>query len=104
MGISTRRIGRAHRHNSSGGGSIAGLPRIPWEGGPAYWSQFGKAAAAGWLSSSFFPMISYSNSFSSDEEIQWDTDHGINVYHGLNPYSDFELLLNHPGIFYIGDA
>jgi hypothetical protein len=30
------------------------LPRIPWEGGPAYWSRFPKAAA--WTDPGFFPV------------------------------------------------
>lgn len=96
-----RRVVRGKKTPASGG--IAGLSRVSWEGGAAYWAQFGKAAATGWTNPSFFPMISFSNSFSSDAEIQWDSDHGINVYHGLNPYSDYTMLLNHPGMYYVGD-
>src|SRR4029450_6060368 len=32
------------------------LPRIPWEGGPAYWAQFPQAAASGWTDPNFFPI------------------------------------------------
>jgi len=77
------------------------LPRIAWEGGPAYWSQFSKTAAVGWNDPSFFPMMSFSNSFSSDEEIAWDKAHGINVYHGLNPYSPYDMLPAHD-MYYVG--
>jgi hypothetical protein len=41
------------------GGCPAGdlaLPRIPWEGGSAYWKKFAKADAAGWDDPSFFPI------------------------------------------------
>src|SRR5262245_5779499 len=30
------------------------LPKIPWEGGSAYYAQFPKAAAQGWASPNFF--------------------------------------------------
>ena len=36
--------------------SLLDLPRIGWEGGPAYWRTFPKAAAAGWTDPSFFPL------------------------------------------------
>ncbi|ADX75038.1 hypothetical protein Asphe3_39500 [Pseudarthrobacter phenanthrenivorans Sphe3] len=36
--------------------SIRNLPKVPWEGGPAYWNRFPKAAAAGWNDPSFFPI------------------------------------------------
>lgn len=88
-------------HHPSSSGALDSLARIPWEGGPAYWAQFSKTAAVGWTNPSFFPMMSFSNSFSSDEEIQWDYGHGINVYHGLNPWSDYSLLLNHD-MYYVG--
>lgn len=32
------------------------LPQIPWEGGPAYWSQFPKARQSGWDQPEFFPI------------------------------------------------
>ncbi len=33
-----------------------GLPRIDWEGGPGYWQEFPRAAAAGWTDPAFFPV------------------------------------------------
>ena len=37
-------------------GSVLPLPRIPWEGGPGYWSQFPKAQQSGWDQPGFFPI------------------------------------------------
>jgi hypothetical protein len=37
-------------------GGVLNLPRVTWEGGPAYWSKFPKAVAAGWTQASFFPI------------------------------------------------
>ena len=33
------------------------LPRIAWEGGPAYWDRFPITKAAGWSNPSFFPVV-----------------------------------------------
>jgi hypothetical protein len=48
----------AHRITVSVAQPAAGLnlSRIPWEGGPVYWSQFAKANAAGWDEPKFFPI------------------------------------------------
>lgn len=35
---------------------FAGLPTVPWCGGPAYWAQFAKANSTGWASPDFFPV------------------------------------------------
>lgn len=35
---------------------LAGMPTIPWEGGPDYWKKFPKADAAGWSNPDFFPI------------------------------------------------
>lgn len=79
------------------------LPRIPWEGGSAYWNQFPKAAAAGWNDPSFFPILIDPCPFSSTEEILWDKAHGINAYAGsLNEWTPWDLLEPN-GMFYLGD-
>jgi len=89
---------------SSGGSKNAlDLPRIPWEGGPAYWAQFPKAAAAGWTDPSFFPVAIAVDSVSSDDEVQYDKSVGINTYAGGwegTPYS----LYGDNDVFWIGDA
>lgn len=102
MSISARRLQRSEQHISAPAGGNLALPRVAWEGGPAFWQQFSKASAVGWADPSFFPIVSFSNSFGSDAEIQWDASHGINVYHGLNPWSEYSKLLDY-GMYYIGD-
>lgn len=82
---------------------LAGLPKIAWEGGPQYWAQFSKAAAAGWTSPSFFPILIDSDPFSSSQEIQYDKSLGINGYiGGLNEYTPWSLLQSN-GMYYVGD-
>lgn len=69
------------------------LPRIPWEGGPAYWEQFARTDAAGWADPSFFPIVAWYNGISSDAEAEYDKAQGINTYIGMadtTPYSFFE--------------
>lgn len=84
------------------GGGLA-LPRIPWEGGSAYWNQFSMAATAGWNDPSFFPIAIDPAPFSSDEEILWDKSLGINTYAGgLSQWVPWSLLQTH-GMFYIGE-
>ena len=36
--------------------TLLSSPRVPWYGGPAYYSKFPNAVATGWTSSSFFPI------------------------------------------------
>ena len=43
-------------NSTTPGATTLNLPRIPWEGGSAYWAQFPKANAAGWDDPSFFPI------------------------------------------------
>ncbi|MGN6326417.1 DUF4082 domain-containing protein [Pseudolysinimonas sp.] len=66
------------------GGALAlNLGRIPWEGGPAYWSKFPAAAAAGWTDPSFFPIGIWYNQIDTDAQVAWDKQAGINTYIGL---------------------
>lgn len=81
--------------------AIQDLPKVPWEGGPDYWKKFAKADGAGWDDPSFFPIAIWYNGISSDAEVQYDKDHGINTYMGMSdttPYSIFEAN----GVFWIG--
>ena len=66
------------------------LPRIPWEGGSAYWEQFPDAAR--WSDPSFFPIGVWWGNISSDAEAQWDKAHGINFYAGMWEGTDFSLF------------
>jgi hypothetical protein len=61
------------------------LPRIPWEGGPAYWKttngpQFAKADAAGWDEPTFFPISVFLGQMQSAARYK---SLGINTYQGM---------------------
>lgn len=71
--------------------AVLDLPRIPWEGGPAYWSHFDDASD--WTDPAFFPVSVWYAGISSAEEVAWDKAHGINTYLGMwegTPFSLFE--------------
>lgn len=53
------------------------LPRIPWDGGPAYWAQFPKAAAQGWADPAFFPVADF---IGQGQHAQANRAIGINTY------------------------
>jgi hypothetical protein len=84
------------------GTSVLNLPRIPWEGGSAYWKKFSKPAAAGWSDPGFFPIVSTYNGISSNAEVAYDKSLGFNTYMGMwegTPYS----LFKDNGVYWIGD-
>lgn len=70
-------------------GPALSLPRIPWEGGSAYWTQFAKADAAGWDDPSFFPISVYLSS-ANPTHVASLKDAGINLYMGIE---------HSPGVF-----
>jgi hypothetical protein len=70
------------------------LPRVPWEGGPAYWDQFPVAKAAGWNKPSFFPIAIWYDSVSSNAEVRADKSYGINTYIGESPSTNYQLFAN----------
>ena len=82
--------------------SVLDLPRIPWEGGSAYWKQFRAADAAGWDNPSFFPIVVWYNGVSSDAEAKYDKSLGINTYIGMWEGTDYSLFKDN-GIYWIGD-
>ncbi len=53
------------------------LPRIPWDGGSAYWAQFPKANAAGWADPTFFPVADW---IGQRESAAAELAIGINTY------------------------
>lgn len=77
------------------------LPRVPWEGGPAYWAQFPKAAAGGWTDPGFFPIVAWYNGISSNEEVQFDKSLGINTYIGMSADTPFNLFVDND-VYWIG--
>ena len=71
---------------------VTRLPRIPWDGGPAYWAKFANARAGGWNSASFFPIGCWFCNVSSDAEVAFDKSKGINTYVGMWEGTDFSLF------------
>lgn len=65
--------------NPGGGTALLDLPRIAWEGGPAYYKQFPQADASGWDDPGFFPISVF---FGKPSHAQSLKDVGINVYQG----------------------
>lgn len=67
------------------------LSRIPWEGGPAYWSQFSKANAAGWTDPTFFPISVYLSKAAPDH-VSALKGAGVNTYMAIeHSPSEFPL-------------
>lgn len=85
------------------GPNLLDLPRVPWNGGPAYFSAFPDAAANGWTSPDFFPIGVWWGVWSSDEEVKWDKSLGINTYIITHPNADLGLLERN-GMSYIGGS
>ncbi|MGY1755710.1 hypothetical protein ACI79M_11140 [Geodermatophilus sp. SYSU D00803] len=81
--------------------AVLDLPRIPWEGGPEYWSRFPAAVAAGWTDPSFFPVVAWYDGISSDEEVQYDKGVGINTYIGMDAATPYSLFADN-GVFWMG--
>ena len=72
-----------------GQSGILNLPRIAWEGGPAYWDQFSVTKAAGWNNPHFFPIVIWYDSVSSNAEVRADESYGINTYIGESASTDY---------------
>lgn len=87
----------------AGESTLLTLPRVPWEGGPAYWKQFPAADAAGWSSPDFFPIVAWYNGISSDGEAQYDKALGINTYIGMDASTPYSLFADN-GMYWIGPA
>ena len=79
------------------------LPRIPWEGGPAYYKQFAKADGAGWDRASFFPVVLWFNGISTDAEARYDRTRGFNTYVGMWEGTDYALFEDND-VYWIGDG
>lgn len=83
-------------------GATLSLPRIPWEGGPAYWNKFSATKAAGWTDPSFFPITVWYNGISSNSEALYDKSVGINTYIGMANTTPYSLFQDN-GVYWIGD-
>lgn len=80
---------------------ISGLDRIPWEGGPSYWKQFERAREAGWTDEEFFPIVSWFNGISSQDEVEFDKSLGLNTYIGMSEETPYSLFAEN-NVYFIG--
>ena len=83
-------------------GAALSLPRIPWEGGSAYWKKFAATNAAGWDDPSFFPVVVWYNGISNNAEASYDKSVGINTYIGMDGSTDYNLFKDN-GVYWIGE-
>lgn len=87
---------------------ISTLPKKPWDGGPAYWSKFAKAEAAGWTDPSFFPIAAWYDFTTSPQEaprqLAYDKAVGINTWTGSNRVSAYPTAdqFEKAGVFFVG--
>ena len=93
MGGLTGRLQRAVRPGQSSGGGGLSFSRIPWEGGPQYWSQFSKASATGWTDPGFFP-ISVFFGKAEPAHVTSLKDAGINLFMGVEHSPEIFPLTN----------
>lgn len=68
------------------------LPRVPWAGGPGYYSRFPVAAAAGWTDPGFFPLGVWYESVVTQDDVDLDKAAGLNTYLELTESSDMSLV------------
>ncbi len=73
-------------------GGVLDLPRVPWEGGPAYYSSFARSNAAGWDEAGFFPIGVWYEGVYSQADIDKDKGVGLNTYVMLTNGSDMDLI------------
>ena len=106
VGVGCTTSGNGDPDNTMGQASqtrpaMSSLPRIPWEGGPAYWAQFPKTKAAGWSDPGFFPVVIWYNGISSDDEALYDKSLGFNTYIGMSENAKYDLFADND-VFWIG--
>ncbi|MFC4058795.1 hypothetical protein ACFOWE_10845 [Planomonospora corallina] len=86
----------------SGSPSAEPLPRIAWEGGPAYYRAYPAAEAAGWSKDTFFPIGVWFESVREEKDVLTDKAAGLNTYVALTEDSDTALIRKH-GMWAITD-
>jgi hypothetical protein len=74
------------------GGSVLSLPRVPWEGGPAYYRSFPQARQSGWDKPEFFPIAVWYEGVGTQQDIDKDRRVGLNTYIMLTGNSDLALV------------
>lgn len=68
------------------------LPRVAWEGGPAYYATFPVARAAGWTNPAFFPIGVWQESVIEARDTTLDKSAGINTYVAPTDNSNLRLI------------
>ncbi len=86
-------------NNTSSGGGL-NLPRVEWEGGPAYYRAHSYADQGGWDDPSFFPIGVWFEGTYSQADIDLDKDVGLNTYVQLTSSSN-RALIRQNGMFTI---
>ncbi|MDP9883357.1 hypothetical protein J2W21_000847 [Sinomonas atrocyanea] len=77
------------------------LPRIPWEDGPDYWKRFTKPAAAGWTSSTFFPIAVFMGKPSQAEALK---SLGVNTYLGAEKDGSPITSITQKGLYVVAQS
>ncbi|WBB95761.1 MULTISPECIES: DUF4082 domain-containing protein [unclassified Solwaraspora] len=77
---------------TSGTPAVLDLPRVPWEGGPAFYANFPQARASGWTDPSFFPIGVWYEGVYTQQDIDRDKAAGLNTYVMLTDQSDVSLI------------
>jgi hypothetical protein len=77
---------------TSGTPAVLDLPRVAWEGGPAYYANFPQARASGWTDPSFFPIGVWYEGVYTQQDIDRDKSAGLNTYVMLTDQSDVSLI------------
>lgn len=68
------------------------LPRIPWEGGPAYYGRYPDAQRAGWANRAFFPIGVWQESVIASTDTARDKSVGLNMYVAPTDNSNLSLI------------
>ncbi|MET8091046.1 DUF4082 domain-containing protein [Micromonospora sp. NPDC005220] len=68
------------------------LPRVAWEGGPAYYGTFPVARGAGWTNPAFFPIGVWQESVIEARDTALDKSAGINTYVAPTDNSNLRLI------------
>ncbi|WP_410814240.1 DUF4082 domain-containing protein [Micromonospora sp. 067-2] len=68
------------------------LPRVAWEGGPAYYAAHPVARAAGWTNPAFFPIGVWQESVIEARDAALDKSAGINTYVAPTDNSNLRLI------------
>ena len=91
IAVSAKTSGTGNAGDGKSNRGPLNLPRIAWDGGPAYWDKFPVAKAAGWSNPKFFPIVIWYDSVSSVAEVQADKSYGINTYTGEGVSTNYYL-------------